>query len=708
MLTKFLPLQVNVGLFLFSKGDEIVDFTSQQAVEIAAFAVARYNLGRSFIEGLITEFEDSVFAMDNNFVAAKIEDCKADTDVAARIKDVGPEVLGEIIRLAKVDPQALRDAMAALEPEAPELVKGQPGVVSIPEDWTVSPQTFLPTSTAYHVPIGVERERYDELTGAGENEVVAVLDTGIDTNHPDFAGKILGVFSEVPGESGEDINGHGTHVSGTCFGPKEICLSHKAKGISIKVLGGRAGEGRSSWIESGLRRARLWRGPKGERVTSINMSIGGGGFHAGTERELELCEAAGIVIFAAAGNDGWRRGVDRVNWPSRSKYCQTVGAIDANENVATFTSGGELVDEASPGVVVVSSRVGGGRVGMSGTSMATPVSNSKGNSTQSFFVRNGFARIDGTLEYRPFIAEHARDIFDAGEDHATGSGTLDVYETLIEQSPDDVTLLASGLKSAVKIASAVFAFVLLSLAGVSHAQESVEIKTVTTTLEVTEVFVGGESIAKTEPTVVGKPVELVEMVPVVDVGEEVSFAFVIGTDLIQRRVEAIQPGKFAIKDPGQYLLFLEALPDSRLITVEPLVPDVEVESVAKLAKALADELNDTPTRLALATAYQGVVTKVEASPESYPDGGASESKTAAIAAIREVRRTNFESQRFDWVNGFQRPLQAELVRVGAESGEPYTAALKATVQGLRDGFTQKTFRRCTGTSCVLETYWVNE
>lgn len=666
MLDQLISGRLAVGLFLFSKGDKIVEFTGKQAAEITAFAFERYRIGREFIEDLIQEYEESSFAMSEGALDAAYNKALSNAEFGSRESEQDGKVGREVVRLAMTDPKALRDAMDSYAQEFEEFQ-----TVGIPDDFEILEQA-LSGEKAYHVPTGEDRARYDELTGAGEGEIFAVLDTGVRRDHPDLAGKILGVFSEVPNESGDDINGHGTHVFGTCCGSPDIALAHKAKGISIKVLGGPQGSGLSTWIESGLRRARLWRGPKGERVTVINMSIGGGGFHAGTQREIELCEAAGIIVIAAAGNDGWRRGTDKVNWPARGEGCFATGAIDENENVASFTSGGPLVDGAAPGVRVVSASHRGGRVELNGTSMASPNKASEAASTQSFLVRNGFARLDGTDEFLAFHTKHARDIFDKGSDDATGEGVLDVYETLADEKPEDVTMLASGLKSAVQLAGALLLFCVLFVSSVVAQNSPMVVDTIVTTYEVTETKIGEKTLTKSEPVEIGRVVTSAPA-SLIEVGSET--ATVVDQQLSFNHSATIE-GDLLLSSPGSYLVFPGRI-EGKLVTVEAPAPEFDLSTIEPLVKQLAASLNDPTTQSDLVGVYFGLT-------QSMNDSVSLETAKATVkqSVLEAFRRRGFNSQRVDWVNGFQRPLQKEFVRLEIDSVEAYRLALLEVAKGL--------------------------
>ena len=202
---------------------------------------------------------------------------------------------------------------------------------------------------------------------------VGVLDTGIDRNHPDLAGKVAacamataGTGVVIPGSCADD-EGHGTHVAGTI-----AALTGNAAGVAgvapdaslavFKALHG-PGEGYYSDVIAGLRWLRT---TGGARV--INMSIGGGPESASLDRELAAAAAAGVLLIAAAGNDG----TAAVNQPAGNVHVVSVSAVDPNGGRAWFSNCNSDVEVAAPGVDVLSTAIGSGYEYRSGTSMAAP------------------------------------------------------------------------------------------------------------------------------------------------------------------------------------------------------------------------------------------------------------------------------------------------------------------------------------------------
>ena len=224
---------------------------------------------------------------------------------------------------------------------------------------------------------GVKATKVDKSLLTGSGIKVAVLDTGMDLLHPDFAGRSIVSQSFVPGEAVQDGHSHGTHCIGTACGFKDLNgrrygIAHQSTIYVGKVLSN-AGSGDSGWILAGME----WAIANGCQV--ISMSLGNT-----TPTPSTAYEKVGLralqnrcLIVAAAGNNGASGGT--VGQPADSPSIMAVGAIDKCLAVADFSakagkSPGAKVDIAAPGVDIYSSvPMDQGRyAAYNGTSMATP------------------------------------------------------------------------------------------------------------------------------------------------------------------------------------------------------------------------------------------------------------------------------------------------------------------------------------------------
>lgn len=234
------------------------------------------------------------------------------------------------------------------------------------------------------VQIGVPAVWTAGYRGAGIK--VAVVDTGLDAQHPDFTGRIVAGTSFVDGNY-QDDNGHGTHVAGIAVGNgsaqggKYCGVAPEASIYVAKVLD-KYGSGSMSGVMAGVE----WAVEQG--VDVINLSLGGSGSSDGQDALSLTCNAAveqGITVFVAAGNAG--PSSRTVGSPGAASEVITIGAVDRNDGIASFSSRGPTADGrvkpdvCFPGTDIVSALAGGTGAGqpvddrytqMSGTSMATP------------------------------------------------------------------------------------------------------------------------------------------------------------------------------------------------------------------------------------------------------------------------------------------------------------------------------------------------
>ncbi|MGW0938532.1 S8 family serine peptidase [Streptomyces sp. NPDC002666] len=226
---------------------------------------------------------------------------------------------------------------------------------------------------------GAGTARKAGLDGSGVK--VAVLDTGVDADHPDLAGRITQTKVFVQGQDAQDRTGHGTHTASTVAGTgaasngRYAGMAPGAELLVGKVLGD-DGSGTLSGIVNGME----WAVAEGAQVVSMSLGADGSTSCAGPDVEAvqRLGDKALFVI--AAGNASLR---GTVSTPGCAPSALTVGAVDRRNETASFSSRGPSADGinakpdiASQGVDVVAARAGGRGAqayrSMSGTSMATP------------------------------------------------------------------------------------------------------------------------------------------------------------------------------------------------------------------------------------------------------------------------------------------------------------------------------------------------
>ena len=230
-----------------------------------------------------------------------------------------------------------------------------------------APQNPLPAGIdAAEVPWGIRRVNAPAAWAKtmGDGVRVAVIDTGIDANHPDLAGQVAGGYNALGGSSWFDDNSHGTHVSGTIAGKLDgkgvVGVAPRARLYAVKVLN-KDGAGGLSSIIKGL----VWCGKN--RMQVANMSLGSPVGSVFMRLAVNYAVSKGVTVVAAAGNSG-----GSVGYPGAYPAAIAVAASDSSDHIAKFSSRGPQVAFIAPGVAVYSTVPNGGYDTYNGTSMATP------------------------------------------------------------------------------------------------------------------------------------------------------------------------------------------------------------------------------------------------------------------------------------------------------------------------------------------------
>ena len=319
---------------------------------------------------------------------------------------------------------ALRGFSARLTSEAAEKLAHDPRVEFVSEDRMVSialdagrleadprassrddaresarnPTSPASTAPSQIFPTGIRRVGAVDLLNTGAGVQVAVIDTGIQTTHPDLSANIAGGKNCLRSGNYQDQNGHGTHVAGTIAGVNNAegvaGVAPSAKLWAVRVLD-KKGSGTWSQVICGLDFVTSKAPANGGSIKVANLSLGGSGTsdnNCGLSNNDALhraiCRArdAGVTIVVAAGNSGASASgfvpaayddavitvsalADSDGAPGGEGPATSYGADDT---FASFSNYGTVVDIGAPGVNIYSTWLSGGYKTISGTSMASP------------------------------------------------------------------------------------------------------------------------------------------------------------------------------------------------------------------------------------------------------------------------------------------------------------------------------------------------
>ncbi len=273
---------------------------------------------------------------------------------------------------------------------------------------------------------------WDIATGTA-SVIIAVVDTGVDYNHAELAGKVIKGYDYINNDADPiDDEGHGTHVAGiaaatTNNGAGIAGMSWGSKVLAVKVLNA-AGNGTDVTVSNGI----TYAADNGAKI--INLSLGGAGYSVTMANAVQYARNAGCLVIAAAGNEG--DGLNRVSYPAAYHDVLCVAATDRNDAQSSYSNYGWYVDVSAPGgddmgtnpaYGILSCWPGGGYAWAEGTSMATPYVAGLAALIAAKYPSRTADQIAWTIQ------EAAHDLGAAGRDDRFGFGRINAQESL-EQS----------------------------------------------------------------------------------------------------------------------------------------------------------------------------------------------------------------------------------------------------------------------------------
>lgn len=290
------------------------------------------------------------------------------------------------------------------------------------------PNDILFTDYQWNLP-AIETNRGWNITKGKEDVIVAVVDTGVDLNHPDLKGKLLEGYNVVdPKSKPLDDVGHGTHVAGIIGAIVNNSegvagMSWYNKVLPVKVLDN-SGSGTTYAVAEGI----IWAADHGAKV--INMSLGNYADAQFLHDAIKYAFDRDIVLIAATGNDN----TERPGYPAAYPEVFAVSATDPDMNKASYSNYGDYVDVMAPGTSIASTYPNNQYAALSGTSMASPHV-----AALAGLIRSLNPDLTNT-EVMDLMRQSVIDLGDPGHDKYYGYGQVDVYKALQSASSNSAPL----------------------------------------------------------------------------------------------------------------------------------------------------------------------------------------------------------------------------------------------------------------------------
>lgn len=264
--------------------------------------------------------------------------------------------------VVKVEDKSVEQAVQEYE-KNPDVEYAEPNYIYTIQ-WTPNDPDF---SSRQWGPQKVQAPEAWDVTRGSSSTRIAIVDTGVQYDHPDLAGKVVRGYDFVDDDSDPyDGNGHGTHCAGiaaavTDNGRGIAGMAPNATIYAVRVLDDN-GSGTLDDVANGIIHAA----DNGADV--ISLSLGSPNDSITLKEAVNYAWEKGVVVVAAAGNNG----SSQPTYPAYYSNAIAVAATDSDETKASFSNYGSWVDVAAPGVDIYSTYTGSSYRSLSGTSMATP------------------------------------------------------------------------------------------------------------------------------------------------------------------------------------------------------------------------------------------------------------------------------------------------------------------------------------------------
>lgn len=256
---------------------------------------------------------------------------------------------------------------------------------------------------------------WDSTKGAS-NITVAVIDAGVQTNHPELKGKIVSPYEVTTGSTSVSPDNHGTHVAGIIAATiNKAGISGIAPNIKIMPVDVFNGDGANIYdVAEGIMYA------VDHKADILNLSLGSYYYSYPLEYAVNYAKSKGVLVVAAAGNDD----TSEYTYPAALPAVLGVSATDSLDRITQFSNYGDYIDFAAPGMNIYSTVSGSKYANMSGTSMASPIVSGV---SALILSKNPFL---SPAQVESILIKSSADLGNRGWDYLYGYGRVDAYKAL--------------------------------------------------------------------------------------------------------------------------------------------------------------------------------------------------------------------------------------------------------------------------------------
>lgn len=290
-------------------------------------------------------------------------------------------------------------------------LNGLKGVEQIEYDYKVKPDD-TPNDSSYGSQWHLSKMACPTawIYNKGAGITIAILDTGVDSTHPDLAGKIVSGWNMYDNNATtSDVYGHGTAVAGVAAASTNNAMGVAGVGWNCSIMPIRisdtSGYGYSSTVANGL----IWAADHGARVANVSYEFSTDSVVASAAKYF--CDKGGVVTMSAGNNSVTTTSSD-------NPYILTISASDSSDNITSWSNRGSNIDLAAPGASIYTTVRGGGYSYWSGTSFSAPAT-----AGAAGLVLSANPSLNG-YQAQDVLKQSANDLGAAGWDNQYGWGRV--------------------------------------------------------------------------------------------------------------------------------------------------------------------------------------------------------------------------------------------------------------------------------------------